>query len=58
MRQLYRTVGKNLKGNCLIDSTNFNVNFMAGMSFGADRCSLSDGHLNLQKMHPHTWKLI
>ena len=49
IRQLYRTAGKDLKGNCLIDSTNFNVNFMVGMSFGADRSSLTDGHLNLQE---------
>ena len=49
MRQLYRTAGKDSKGNCLIDSTNFNLNFMVGMSFGADRSSLSDGHLNLQE---------
>ena len=49
MRQLYRTIGKDSKGNCLIDSTNFNLNFMVGMSFGADRSSLSDGHLNLQE---------
>ena len=49
MRQLYRTVGKDSKGDCLINSTNFHLNFMVGMSFGADRSSLTDGHLNLQE---------
>ena len=49
MRQLYRTIGKDSKGSCLIDSTNFNLNFMVGMSFGADRSSLTDRHLNLQE---------
>ena len=49
MRQLYKTLGRDSKGNCLINSTNFHLNFMVGMSFGADRSSLTDGHLNLQE---------
>ena len=49
MRQLYKTIGKDLKGDCLINSTNFQLNFMVGMSFGADRSSLSERHLNLQE---------
>ena len=49
MRQLYRTLGRDSKGDCLINSTNFHLNFMVGMSFGADRSSLTDGHLNLQE---------
>ena len=49
MRQLYKTIGKEAKGNCLIDSTNFHLNFMAAVSFGADRSSLSERHLNLQE---------
>ena len=49
MRQLYRTIGKDSRGNCLIDSTNFHLNFMVGMSFGADRSSLAERHLNLQE---------
>ena len=49
MRQLYRTVGKDSRGDCLINSNNFHLNFMAGMSFGADRSSLSERHLNLQE---------
>ena len=38
IRQLYRTIGKNLKGDCLINSSYFHLNFMVGMS-----------HLNLQE---------
>ena len=49
MRQLYRTIGKDSRGNCLINSTNFHLNFMVGMSFGADRSSLAERHLNLQE---------
>ena len=49
MRQLYRTVGKDSRGTCLIDSTNSHLNFMAGVSFGADRSSLAERHLNLQE---------
>ena len=49
LRQLYHTIGKDLKGNCLINSSNFQLNFMVGMSFGADRSSTSDKHLNLQE---------
>ena len=49
MRQLYKTIGKDLKGDCLINSLNFQLNFMVGMSFGADRSSLSERHLNLQE---------
>ena len=49
MRQLYRTIGRDSKGDCLIDRTNFHLNFMVGMSFGADRSSLTERHLNLQE---------
>ena len=49
MRQLYRTIGKDSRGNCLINSSNFHLNFMVGMSFGADRSSLAERHLNLQE---------
>ena len=49
MRQLYRTIGKDLRGDCLINSSNFHLNFMVGMSFGADRSSLSERHLDLQE---------
>ncbi|MCP4457227.1 MAG: hypothetical protein GY816_04250, partial [Cytophagales bacterium] len=49
MRQLYRTIGKDNTGNCLIDSSNFHLNFMAAISFGADRPSLAEKHLNLQE---------
>ena len=49
MRQLYKTIGKDSRGNCLINSNNFHLNFMVGMSFGADRSSLAERHLNLQE---------
>ena len=49
MRQLYRTLGKDLKGDCLVNSKNFNLNFMVGVSFGADKSSVLENHLNLQE---------
>ena len=49
MRQLYKTIGKDLRGNCLINSSNFHLNFMVGLSFGADKSSLAERHLNLQE---------
>ncbi len=49
LRQLYRTFGRDLKGDCLINSSNLHLNFIVGISFGADRSSLSENHLNLQK---------
>ncbi|MCP4457952.1 MAG: hypothetical protein GY816_08010 [Cytophagales bacterium] len=48
LRQLYRTIGRDLKGDCLINSSNLQLNFIVGISFGADRSSLSENHLNLQ----------
>ena len=48
MRQLYKTMGKSLKGDCLVNSKNFLLNFMVGLSFGADKSSLAENHLNLQ----------
>ena len=48
-RQLYKTVGKDLRGNCLIDATNFHLNFIVGMSFTADRSNTSTRYLNLQE---------
>ena len=49
MRQLYHTIGSDATGNSLIDSTNFHLNFMAAISFGADKPSLTEKHLNLQE---------
>ena len=49
LRQLYHVIGRDLKGNCLINSSNFQLNFMVGISFGADRSSTTDKHLNLQE---------
>ena len=47
--QLYKTVGRDLKSDLLINSKNFNASFMVGISFGADRSSIDSNHLNLQE---------
>ena len=49
LRQLYKTLGKDLKGDCLVNSKNFNLNFMVGISFGADKSSVMENHMNIQK---------
>ena len=49
LRQLYKTVGVDLKGDCLINSENFALNFLTGISFGADRSDISENHLNLDE---------
>ena len=48
--QLYKTIGKDLAGHCLINSENFQLNFMAAVSFTADRSSVRDAYLNLQEI--------
>ena len=47
--QFYKTIGKDVKSDCLINSSNFHLNFMVAISFGADKCSLIDNHLNLHE---------
>ena len=47
--QLYKTLGKDMQGDCLINSSNFHLNFMAAVSFTADRSTTSAGYLNLQQ---------
>ena len=49
LRQLYHTLGKDIQGSCLINENNFHLNFMTAISFGADRSSINDRHLNLQE---------
>ena len=49
MRQLYKTIGRSVRGDCLVNSSNFLLNFMVGLSFGADKSSLADNHMNLQR---------
>ena len=49
LRQLYKTVGVDLKGDCLINSQNFALNFITGISFGADRSDITENHLNLDE---------
>lgn len=48
-QQLYKTIGKDLVGDCLINSSNFHLNFMTAVNFTADRSSTGSRHLNLQK---------
>ena len=49
LRQLYHTLGKDARGSCLINESNFHLNFMSAISFGADRSSINERHLNLQE---------
>ena len=37
-----------MKGNCLINSKNFPLHFMTGVSFTADRSDTTSKHINLQ----------
>ena len=48
LRQLYRTVGKDIRGAALINSENFQLNYMVGMSLTPDRCSSKANYLSLQ----------
>ena len=50
LRQLYKTIGKDLRGNCLINRDNFQLNFIVGLSLTSDRCSTACNHLNLQEV--------
>ena len=38
-----------MKGDCLINSKNFALNFITGISFGADRSDITENHLNLDE---------
>ena len=38
-----------LKGDCLINSKNFALNFITGLSFGADRSDITENHLNIDE---------
>ena len=49
LRQLYKTIGKDLRGDCLINRDNFQLNFIVGLSLTSDRCSTICNHLNLQE---------
>ena len=49
LRQLYKTVGVDLRGDCLINSENFALNFITGISFGADRSDITESHLNVDE---------
>ena len=45
--QLFKTLGLDRSGDCLINSENFNINYMIGAVLTADKSHLN--HLNLQK---------
>ena len=49
LRQLYKTIGREYKGNSFITSKNFQLNFIVGVSFTADRSNTSARYLNLQE---------
>ena len=48
MQQLYKTIGKDVKGCGLINSTNFQQHFMVGVSLSGDRSSSMAPYLNPQ----------
>lgn len=49
LRQLYKTIGREYKGDSLVTSKNFQLNFVVGVSFTADKSNTSAGYLNLQQ---------
>ena len=53
IQQLYRTIGKDVKGCSLINSDNFQPHFMVGVSLTGDRSSASASYLSPQ-MHAST----
>ena len=48
-QELYKTIGRDLAGDCLINSSNFHLNFMTAINFTADRSTPTSRHLNLQR---------
>lgn len=48
LQQLYRTIGRDMKGTSLINSKNFQLNFMVGLSLTSDRSPTNVGYLNCQ----------
>lgn len=49
LQQLYKTIGKDQRGSCLINSTNIQQNFIVGVSLTSDKCSTSVGYLNAKR---------
>ena len=47
--QLYKTLGREYKGNCLINSKNFYTHFCVAASFTADKSPANASYLNLQE---------
>ena len=53
LKQLYEVIDKDKKGAGMINSTNFQQNFMVGVSLASDRSGITAGYLN-QQMHAST----
>ena len=53
LKQLYEVIDKDRKGAGMINSTNFQQNFMVGVSLANDRSGINAGYLN-QQMHAST----
>ena len=47
--ELHKVAGVELKGDCLINSKNFALNFITALSFGADRSDITENHLNINE---------
>ena len=45
--QLYKTIGRSVKSNCLITRNNFQIHFMLALSLTPDKAHTQVGHLNL-----------
>ena len=53
LKQLYEVIDKDKKGLGMINSTNFQQNFMVGVSLASDRSGINAGYLN-QQMYAST----
>ena len=49
LRQLHKVAGVELKGDCLINSKNFGLNFITGLSLGADKSDITENHFNIDE---------
>ena len=48
LQQLYRTIGKEFRGTCLVNSSNFQLNHMVGVSLTSDRSPSIAPYLSCQ----------
>ena len=49
LSQLYKTLGKDLRGNCMINRDNFQAHFMGAISLTPDKATTFASHLNLKE---------